>query len=197
MLTKSCQRRSSPPGFTLIELLVSSLLAAMLMLAIVGLMRTTNAQSKAARRALEANPATSILADQIRRDFVNARHIEVRPNRVRVSGYMAQDMRTGKPTFRPAEVIYAIVPNRQSTHLVRQETQSNQVVGNRSRMDVMWSGVASLKIFSSDDTDEEPEFAAPAPPGMISMPAHLTIALHTPDGEQVLNEEIFHHHAVQ
>jgi hypothetical protein len=166
------------------------------MLVIVGLMRTTNAQSKAARRALESNPPTSILADQIRRDFVNARHIEVRPNRVRVSGYMAQDMRTGRQTFRPAEVTYAIVSNRQNTWLVRQETQFNQTIGKRSRLDVVWRDVASLEVVSFEDSEEDLG-SAPAPPGMTPMPEHLIVAIHNRDGKPVFNEDIFHHHTVQ
>lgn len=193
-LNKLRRRRLAPHAFTLIELLASTLLSAMLMLVIVGLMRTTTAQSKAARHALQSNPPTSILADQIRRDFVNAKHIEIRPNRVRVAGYMAQDVRTGRQTFRPAEVTYAIMSNRQTTWLVRQETQFNATIGKRSRLEVAWSEVDGLTVVSLDDAEGE---SAVAPPGMKPMPSHLIFTIHKRDGQTVLREDIFHHHTVQ
>jgi len=195
----NCNRQHSVPrAFTLIELLVSSVLAAMLMLAIVGLLRVTNAHSKAAERILRRHPATTILTDQIRRDFVNARHIEIRPQRVRLFGYTAQDWSTRRPTFRPAEVTYAIAAHRLGSTLVRQEIQRNKFVGKRSRTDLLWMGAAAIEVVRFDEPSHaaEGEDIAPSPPGMSPIPARLFVAIYDRDGEPLCTEEIFHHHAV-
>jgi hypothetical protein len=167
----------------------------MLMLAVLGLMRTTNAQSKAVQRALAANPSTSILADQIRRDFGNARHIGIGANLVRLSGYMAQDLRTRRQTFRPAEVTYAIVSNPRGTWLVRQESQFDPSFGKRARRDVLWQGAATLNVIKLADSDVA-SAASTAPPGMSPMPTHLIIAIHKSDGGTVFREVISHHDTV-
>lgn len=195
--TKLPRRRLLPDAFTLIELLASSILAAMLMIVIVGLVRTTHAQSRAARRAWEANPATSILADQIRRDFVNARHWEMRSNQVRLSGYLAQDLRTGKQTFRPAEVVYAIVTSRQSTWLLRQEAQFDEVIGKRVRRDALWQGAAALEVVPGSDDAEFESASGAAPPGMTALPSRLLLAVRDPSGKPIFDEEILHHDIVR
>ena len=191
-------RHRMPRAFTLIELLVSSLLAAMLMLAIVGLLRVTYAQGKAAELTLRRHPPTTLLIDQVRRDFANARHIEVQPQRVRLFGYIAQDRRTRRQTFRPAEVIYAIAPHRRGPTLVRQETQRSEFLGRRSRTDLLWFGAASIEVVRFDDPDDDAstEDSATSPPGMTPMPARLLVAIYRPDGELLCSEELFHHHAV-
>jgi len=186
-------RQHLPPGaFTLIELLAASLLAAMLMAVIVGLVRTTHAQSRAAQRALAANPATSILTDQIRRDFVNARYWAVLPDQVRLSGYIAHDLRTRRQTFRRAEVTYAVVSNRQGSWLVREETQIDEVIGRRSQRDVVWHGVAGLDVAALDNSQFEPAAGA-APPGMTPVPSHLTVEIRGQSGKTVMYEDIVHH----
>ena len=191
--------RSAKRAVTLIELLASSVLASLLMLALVGLLRTTAAQSRAARRMLAEHPATEILSDQIRRDFVNATHIEIRPNRVRLYGHMSQDWRTRRQTFRTAEVTYAVVSARRAQTLVRQETQFSEFAGQRSRLDVLWSGVAGLEVTRFDEADEElaSEDSSLAPPGMTPLPARLLVSIHQLEGEPLLTQDIFHHHAVQ
>ena len=191
-------RRKARRAFTLIELLVSSILAAMLMLAIVGLLRVAAAQSKAAEHTLRQHPPTTLLVDQIRRDFANARHIDVQPQRVRLYGYTALDWRTRRQTFRPAEVVYAIAQHRLGSMLVRQEVQRSEFLGRRARTDPMWLGAAAIEVvqFGNSDEDADTEGVANSPPGMRPMPARLFIAIYKSDGEPLCSEEVFHHHTV-
>jgi prepilin-type N-terminal cleavage/methylation domain-containing protein len=117
----NAMRRASTRGFTLIELLAAMALGTLLMLAMMGVLRSLRVPSSPADSAIPPD-----VLRLLRWDLVNARRFESQPDGVRLLGLDSLDPVDMQPTHRPATVIYRISTFAGKSALMRTE----QPLGN-------------------------------------------------------------------
>ena len=114
-------------GFTLIELIASVVLASMMMVALMNIVWSVLREMNR-MQAAEANrfPVT-ILADQIRHDFINSRGVLADANGMTLHGYLDRDAETDQTSMLAGRVRYEIVTSRDSRKLVRTVVSQSDV----------------------------------------------------------------------
>jgi len=181
-------------GFTLVELLAASTLAVLLMTAVVSVLSMARTQSRAVDAIRGARPSTNRLAEQLRRDFLNASHIRVTSSGVRLYGTMAQHWDGHLPTGRLAEVAYEIDGGGETSLLVRRETHLDDLGSHGTREEAIWQGAARLEVrLMQRAAGESGDGNLQAVPGMSPMPPRLNVWLRDAEGRSLFRETIFHH----
>lgn len=196
-------RTAVPRGFTLIELMAAAALAVVLITALSGILAHLARQHRSAERAAAAFPDTSLLADQLRRDFGHAVELEVGPSRWRLVGPLAEDRATRLPTLRRAEVTYAVANWGGEPWLVRRVVDLS-VPGQRPRFDPVWRGAAALAVVSQDALNTLPAAGPHAMAGGAVVagvlgprplgppPARFEVVVLDAAGRPLLREAILH-----
>ncbi len=113
-------------AFTLIELLVAIVLGSVLMGTLMGVLRRSFSEITVATRDDPSLIRNVLLLEQLRRDFSNARRIQIGIDRFELEGFIHRDPDTLIATQRPARVIYEIRRDRNQSLLVRLQMESNQ-----------------------------------------------------------------------
>ncbi len=143
--TESIKRMNKRSGLTLIELAVATLLSAILMVLIGGVLRSVAHQRVWALQQGARAPATSVLADQLERDLANARNLTAGRNSLRLQGLLAEDPATHLPLQRPAEVVYSIETLAGEPCLVRTIVQTGGGRARRAARMVLWIGAVRIE----------------------------------------------------
>jgi len=164
----------------------------MLMLALVGMLRIV-ASEQAMVGATDTLPAQRRLADQLRRDLLNARHLQVQPQQLRLVGLIAQDASTRIPTLRPAEVTYRIAAGGTGNRMLVRSEVPLDVPQRPVHSDVVWWGATGIEVTRFDSLDDSEDADEVPVSGLSAMPDHLLIVVRGPDDRLVVSEEIFHH----
>jgi prepilin-type N-terminal cleavage/methylation domain-containing protein len=119
-------RRTSRRGFTLIELLAAMALGTLLMLAMMGVLRSLR---------IPSSPVDSAIPPEVLRllrwDLANARRFETQPDGVRLFGLDSLNSVNLQPTHRPTTVIYRVATFAGKSALLRTE----QPIGNTANRD--------------------------------------------------------------
>lgn len=113
-------------AFTLIELLVAIVLGTILMGTLLGVLRRSFSEITVATRDDPSLNRNVLLLEQFRRDFSNARRMQIGIDRFELEGFVHRDPNTLIATQRPARVIYEIRRDRDQSLLVRVQMESNQ-----------------------------------------------------------------------
>lgn len=113
-------------AFTLIELLVAIVLGSVLMGTLMGVLRRSFSEITVATRDDPTLIRNVLLLEQLRRDFSNARRMQIGIDRFELEGFIHRDPDTLIATHRPARVIYEIRRDRNQSLLVRLQIESNQ-----------------------------------------------------------------------
>ena len=177
-------------GFTLIELVASLVLASMMMVALINVVWSALREMNQMQRA-EANrfPVT-ILADQMRHDFINARGVLADPRGVTLHGYLGRDGKTDQATMMAGQVRYELAPGPERSSLVRKSVS----VGEPKRSQCVWYGVRGIS-FESFETAEPGDLMLGAETGGLPpAPTRFRITVTGFDGK-ILWREVIHHHA--
>ena len=93
---------------TLVELMAASALAAMLFVALSGVLRSLAIQRRTLFAGKTIEPWRVQLAQQLRWDLANARRMKSRFGELRLVGYGGCDFTTGEPTFQRSEIVYFV-----------------------------------------------------------------------------------------
>jgi hypothetical protein len=151
-------------GLTAVELLVATTLATMLMVGILGLLTTLNTQCRALTETTQPQPWGQLLADQLRRDLSNARHMAVANNQIVLTGYLGTHGPDQHSSWRAAEVTYHLAAVGDYHCLLRDERPldalSNAVTARR----LVATGIHGLQLLlpGSAQPDERYTGAVPA-----------------------------------
>jgi len=113
-------------AFTLIELLVAIVLGTILMSTLMGVLRRSFSEITVATRDDPSLNRNVLLLEQLRRDFSNARRMQIGIDRFELEGFVHRDPKTLIATQRPARVIYEIRRDRDQSLLVRVQMEGNQ-----------------------------------------------------------------------
>jgi len=119
-------RQTTRNAFTLIELLVAIVLGTILMGTLMGVLRRSFSEITVATRDDPSLNRNVLLLEQIRRDFSNARRMQIGIDRFELEGFIHRDPKTLIATQRPARVIYEIRRDRDQSLLVRVQMEGNQ-----------------------------------------------------------------------
>ncbi|NND99090.1 MAG: hypothetical protein HKN47_17370 [Pirellulaceae bacterium] len=179
------QRRSA---FTLLELLVSSVLTALLMIALLSVLRSALQTSRQADNLNHRSASPLWLAEQIERDIRNARGIQAGPNEVRLFGSLGRD-KNGMPNYRPAYVGYRIGRN----GLARWESGS---VDPGRGASLVWFGATQLRVDLASSDDDESLTRAPDPSqtgGLQPIPPSVQLIVVDQFAAPVVSLDIDHH----
>jgi prepilin-type N-terminal cleavage/methylation domain-containing protein len=113
-------------AFTLVELLVAIVLGSILMGTLMGVLRRSFSEITVATRDDPSLTRNVLLLEQLRRDFSNARRLQIGIDRFELEGFIHRDPDTLIATQRPARVTYQIRRDRNQSLLVRSQIESNQ-----------------------------------------------------------------------
>jgi hypothetical protein len=144
---------------TAVELLAAASLAAMLLVSVLGVLTTLNAQSRELLQKTATAPWQQRVADQLRRDLDNARQVAGSRHRLVLSGYVGGGGPLDEPCLRAADVTYVVTASSDLPYLIREERSmdvlSNAVVsrqlvaGGISRLQFVGPGVTPEGEYSS------------------------------------------------
>lgn len=140
-------------AFTLLELVVATVLLAVLVTAVVSVLRVLLAESK----IVDGTAATVLpesLARQLRRDVTNARSYRLANSQLDLLGYVAQDADSGRPLLTMAIASYQVRPTGRGGLLLRVQQSLDAGAGTASltgttRLQPLWHGVGAIGLTSS------------------------------------------------
>lgn len=180
------ERRRNRPAFTLLELTAASVLAALLLAGLLATLRCVARQKRMFDAAAARRPGTQLLAEQLRRDVIDARFMQSTAGGLRLVGLIAQDHTTRVPTGRLADVTYRVAPG---GGLVRRESHLDQASDNAAREEPVWSDVSRLEVVALESTPGLSRRSG----GLQPVPPHLLVAVYGPQGQPILRMPIRHH----
>ncbi len=159
--TWRCRRTSR--GFTLIEMLVATVLAAMLMVLVAGVLRSMNRQNRWVSNLVVRHPAVLLLRRQLECDLYNARTLVARNGQIRIHGLLAEGGPDRLLLHRPADVVYELRSISGNRCLVRTLLQTGRTGVTIRRRQIVWRGVERMEFqaFQITDPAESPEAAIP------------------------------------
>tara|TARA_R110002049_G_scaffold4601_5_gene32724 strand:+ start:1012747 stop:1013334 length:588 start_codon:yes stop_codon:yes gene_type:complete len=176
-------------GFTLIELVASMVLASMMMVALINVVWSALREMNQLQRAESNRFPVTILADQLRQDFINARGILVDVGGVTLHGYLSRNAETDQPALLAGRVRYQLGRGKQAGVLIRSETSSSG-----SQSEPIWRGVGGIQFESLEDFEPGDLLRGAETGGLPPAPARFRVTMTGSDGK-VLWREVIHHHA--
>lgn len=140
-------------GFTLLELVVAAVLLAILVTAVVSVLRVLLAESRNAD-ASKAAVLPESLARLMRRDVINARSYRLANSQLDLWGYVAQDVDSGQPLLTPAIASYQIRATQRGSlycgcNVRPQESSRIMPLTNVTSEQPLWLGVSTIGLTSS------------------------------------------------
>lgn len=132
-------------GMTAIELLVATSLAALLMVAVMGILAR---MSRTRVYLLEAAPprAWRVQCEALlQHDFANSKLLEIGSAGFALEGYAGADLATGEPSHRRSRIEYVIVGG-DKTWWLRRERHLDAQPGYDGRCDLLSPDIASLDL---------------------------------------------------
>jgi len=186
-------RRNRRPAFTLIEVVAATTLAAMLLGTLASVLVMGARQKRQAEARRQLHPAVTLLAEQIRRDVLNARFIQADRAALRLVGPLSHDLTTKAPTGRLAEVIYQVASLGAGPWLVRRQRPLDEIARGQVSQEALWAGATAIEVLVLEDSATTSSRVQGAPPGMRPMPQRLAVVLRGPTGRAILETQIRHH----
>lgn len=186
-----------PSGMTAIEVLASTLLAALLMTALLGVLRGLKAQEHALELRTIDPPWKAMLDAVLAADLANARTYLSTPQSLTLQGFGGRNT-AGASNWLPSTVVYSVQSDGMTSWLVRRELAA---VGGAvpQAPNLVLAGVQEIRIgvMPSDSTADlgatrTPPAAAP-PVGVTPMADGLVVELWTAASNEPLYR--YRHHA--
>lgn len=151
-------------GMTAVEVLASAILSALLMTALIGVLRGLKAheqtlESREMRKAWQRSLDAALAAD-----LHNAVSYELAPQRLTLRGHGGQS-EDGAATWLPATIVYEVCSTRDDTWLVRRELPTPGGSALRPANLVM-TGVTDISMAAAPRTTEVPDGHQESPPSV-------------------------------
>jgi type II secretory pathway pseudopilin PulG len=180
------RRRNPRTAFTLIELVASAVLTAMMMAGLLGVVWSAVRDTNQLRQSETSQFPATLLIDQMRTDFLNARGMAIDSSGLTLHGFLGRDPKTRQPSMTPGTVRYEIRRAIGRGVLMRStSTDSGEPV---------WFGLSALRIEPLSESDPEDELLPePETGGLPEVPLSFRITMVGNQG-QILWREVIHHH---
>ena len=184
-------------GFTLLELVVAAVLIAILVTAVVSVLRVLLAET----RNTDASAAAVLpesMARLVRRDVMNARSYRLDNSQLDLLGYVGQDGDSGRPLLTLAIASYQIRATQRGGLLLRVQHSLDSGsrmmnMANSTSAQPLWLGVSSIRLTSNYLENRDVSLlppavmqslsAQPAPDGSGWIPLSPTAELTLLDGK--------------
>jgi len=146
-------------GFTLIESLAATVLAAIMMAAVMSVVSGIVHSDKAVHDNTHDADWRRRVIQVIKRDLQHAEEVQTLDDRVILTGYASLDRKTLKPTHRPAIVTYAINQHAGQSWLIRTQTDTESRSLHNAWGQVMCSGVLGISVLTEAEVGavEQPD----------------------------------------
>jgi hypothetical protein len=144
-------------GMTAIEVMASTILSALLMTALIGILRGLKAHEQTLEARVQRSPWQRSLDAAIETDLGNAVTYELAPQRLTLRGHGGHN-HDGAANWLPATIIYEVCRDRDGTWLVRRELPTSGG-GVPRPANLMITGVTDIRLSSTlviDDAAGEP-----------------------------------------
>ena len=174
----------------MIEMLAAVVLASMMMVAVLGVLRTVRLQSRELTQKYPVNDWKRALSTQLHNDLCTARRIAASKHHLRLIGYGGRDFVQGEATLRPTEIIYEIVFSKNSSWLVRREIHLDSLDARNSQSELAVTNVATLRarrIHRQQDSDLYEEISTELEPA----PARVHVEMFSENQSHLVFEESF------
>lgn len=149
-----------PAGFTAIELLVAASLAAMMSVAMMGILRSMSAQRRVLMEYRTPRTWQTLLATQLQQDLSHSEYLSWQPGEIRLTGLGATDPMSGEPLHRRAEITYLVRKMGKTFCLLRSERPTTDALSKATRVDLVCTGVRVLEIRPLQTNSEEIDWAS-------------------------------------
>jgi hypothetical protein len=136
-----------------VELLVATALASMLLVTVMGILKTLATKRKVLLAQDTVAPWQQSLEEQLRWDLAHTRRFELAADSLRLMGYAARDFGTQVATHRRSEVVYRLVRLGEKTWLLREETQPDMPSNRNRRREVVCCGLSAIGMEIPDQKD--------------------------------------------
>lgn len=111
-------------GLTAVEVLASSLLASMLMVALLGVMRGLKTQEAALESRVPTENWRHTLDQVLDFDLANSRSYQLTPTKLILRGFAGRDAQSGIANWTPSTITYTVVEHEGQPWLVRHDLSS-------------------------------------------------------------------------
>ena len=139
-------------ALTAVEVVCSTLLASMLMVAVLGVLRGIKAQETALSDHKSIPEWQRSLDSVLQQDLSNARSYELLPGGLRLQGHLGRDPGTGVATWQPATVDYAVADLAERQWLVRVQQAASPSSGS---YELVLADVSIVRAGTSNSADSE------------------------------------------
>lgn len=138
--------RSRRRAMTLVEVLAATVLASLLMVAVLGVLTSVTRGQKALLNSDVPDAWQRRLTAQLEWDLENSRSMRNIPGGILLDGFAARDPRTGTPIHCLSAVAYLIRGDGKATHLIRQETHPESLSLHNSRTELVCADVERIEF---------------------------------------------------
>jgi len=176
-------------AFTLIELIASVVLAAMMMAALMNIVGSALRQMNQLQVAQANRFPVTMLAEQMRHDFFNARGMLVDGGGITLHGYIERNAVTDHPMLRAGRVRYEFAVTPRERVLVRAVATAAGV-----QREPIWYGVGRLQVDLLEPMVAGETLTVEETGGLPAIPGNFRVTLVGSDG-QILWREVIRHHA--
>jgi prepilin-type N-terminal cleavage/methylation domain-containing protein len=146
------RRRWGARGFTLVELLAATVLAALLMAALLGVLKAVTRSEKSVLQPALPEAWQSRLAGQLQWDLTNSRTFVTTPNGFELRGFAGRDFESGAALHCPSSIQYVVRTIGSKPSLVRLEAHlDSQSLDNQS-MNLVCNRIERITLGALDGT---------------------------------------------
>lgn len=166
-------------GLTLVELLAATVLSALLMAAVLGLLTSvTKAQTVVLREHGIPAPWQQRLEEMLRWDLENSRSIRTTETGFELSGFAGRNLSTRIAIHCPCIVEYEVIAAGDRTHLIRRESHIESLNIDNSNSDLVCLDVSKITIGPTLDRTQASatDQASPAIPNG-PLPGQVNVSL--------------------
>ena len=143
-------------GLTAVEVVVSTMLASMLMVAMLGVLRGLKAHEAALDSRMPVEVWQRTLDTVLQRDLENSRSYQLTGRSLHLEGFAAREAETGSATWEPTTIVYEIVQDGHRNWLVRGETTTPGGPGPRELVLANVSAIQAGVVIVADETAPRP-----------------------------------------
>lgn len=141
-------------GLTAVEVLVSTLLASLLMVAMLGVLGGLKAQQAALQTRTPQRSWQRLLDAVLQRDLENSRSYELTGNALILRGFAGRDLQTGNPSWKPTTVLYQILSDKNRSWLTRRELTTVGTSALAGRTELVLAAVEAIRTSQWAQRDE-------------------------------------------
>jgi hypothetical protein len=182
-------------GMTAIEVLAATMLAALMLGAVAGILGVLTRQERDVRTTDSNPPWQEQLADRLQWDLQNSRQFIASRDGVRMEGFAARDFVTAMPTGQKAVVEYFLVDSKDERWLVRREEHPDDHTNDASRVELACRGINHMKWGESLIDQVAGAAVGPNRPARVelgSIPESVSIQLYRTESAAALFEKVLY-----